>query len=120
MKFSAALITFALALSGTQAAPSVDIEQRQTPIAYVRLYQGGGCQGPWVEDTVYIQDGSGDCIVNNLAVSFQSVLVVTNELTLPLRLYTTDNCTPGNFITYTAGETGCQTQSAFGSARVGN
>ncbi|KAF2788044.1 hypothetical protein K505DRAFT_379181 [Melanomma pulvis-pyrius CBS 109.77] len=114
MQFTASLLALALAFTGTQAAA---LEERQAVgVVFAQFFAGTGCEGNFVEDTAFVQDGTGACVPNTITTPFQSIRVITNTATRTLHLYSRSNCTvnagpglpAGNVITYAPGETGCK------------
>ena len=79
MHFAAGILTLALAAAGVSAAPNPELQARQPGVVYVRFYAEGGCQGDWIEDTVYFDDGSSLCDPETLSIQYASWAVVRNE-----------------------------------------
>jgi hypothetical protein len=136
MQFTTTLLTLALAAAGVSAAPSanagLDTRQTTTPgVVYVQFFNGNGCQGSFVEDDVFFDDGTGVCRVEPFTGTYGSFRIVTNGATRPCKyqmidlcgmsmltqrtvtLYTRTDCTTtagGNSVTVNAGTTGCFSQ----------
>ncbi|KAF2739575.1 hypothetical protein EJ04DRAFT_508841 [Polyplosphaeria fusca] len=120
MYFTTALTALALALAtSVHAAPGSPIAERQaTPTIYVRFYNGGGCQGDWQEDTVFVQDGSGACVPNTITQKYGSFRVEGNTATKTLNVFTRSDCTTqsgGNTLPIAPGFIGCKSQQVGSS-----
>ncbi|KAK8069178.1 hypothetical protein PG994_005794 [Apiospora phragmitis] len=111
MQFTTSLIPLlAAAASSVMAAPAeAGLAARQeTPRIYAKFYSGNGCDGTWVEDTVWLQGAGGQCIVNNIPFEYASTLVQQNYATRTLRAYASPNCNEtGNHFDVPAGVTDC-------------
>lgn len=80
MHFSTVVPYFLLALSAS-AIPGTPVQERQaTPTVYARFFNNGGCQEPWVEDTVFAQN-TNDCISLGITTPFGSTNFTGNTLT---------------------------------------
>lgn len=89
MQFTTGLVTLALAIAGASAAPNAAIEERQTPgLVYVKFYGKGGCQGDFIEDTVYFDDGTGVCKIETFQGPYLSWAVESNEALRPRKFLT--------------------------------
>ncbi|KAH8201003.1 hypothetical protein TruAng_004862 [Truncatella angustata] len=109
MQFSSIISLFAAAAASVQALPS---EKRQDAARiYARFYSGSGCDGTWVEDTVWLQEPAGTCLDVNIPFGYNSTLFADNLATRTLRVYNTDNCNEsGNFYDVPAGNENCYAQ----------
>jgi hypothetical protein len=113
MQFTTGLLSLALAAIGVSAAPNSAIEARQAGVVYVRFYPQGGCQGPWLEDTVYFDDASGTCRTETFQGAYASWRIERNEAIRDLTLFTNTDCSitnGGNVITVPAGVSDCFTE----------
>ncbi|KAF2111076.1 hypothetical protein BDV96DRAFT_690501 [Lophiotrema nucula] len=110
MQFTTTLA--ALFIASAAALPGTPVQERQaTPTAYLRFFNGGGCQGNWVEDFVFPQN-TNDCIPVDFTTPYGS-FNVTSTTTRQLRLYNSVNCDEsGQYITLPAGPSanGCYSQ----------
>ncbi|KAK8052747.1 hypothetical protein PG996_012048 [Apiospora saccharicola] len=86
-----------------------DLAARQeTPRIYAKFYSGNGCDGTWVEDTVWVQGTGGQCIVNSIPFKYASTMIQQNYATRTLRAYASPNCDEtGNYYDVPAGVTNC-------------
>jgi hypothetical protein len=90
MQFTTTLLTLALAAAGVSAAPSANagLDTRQTTspvpgVVYVQFFNGNGCQGSYIEDDVFFDDGTGVCRVEPFTGTYGSFRIVTNGATRP-------------------------------------
>ncbi|ORY04692.1 hypothetical protein BCR34DRAFT_617416 [Clohesyomyces aquaticus] len=109
-----------LAAAGVKAAPGTPVQERQaTPTVYAQFFNGGGCQGPWLDDTVFAQN-TNDCVNNTISANYGSTFFSGNTLTRTLRLYELSGCpvNQGRFFDLVPGQqgTGCFAQH-IGSAK---
>jgi hypothetical protein len=111
MQFATGLLAFALAAAGVSAAPSIN--ERQAGVVYVRFYPQANCEGDWLEDTVYFDDGTGVCKVETLGLTYASWRIERNEAERPLNVYTGSSCNT-NPISIAVGATPCN------SPRIGS
>lgn len=83
MHFTTSLVSLLCAASIAAAAPAqADLIARQeTPRIYAMFYSGNGCDGTWVEDTVWLQGTGGQCIANNIPFKYASTLIQQNYAT---------------------------------------
>ncbi|KAK8131423.1 hypothetical protein PG984_007861 [Apiospora sp. TS-2023a] len=83
MRFTTSLISLLCAASSVVAAPALaDLTVRQeTPRIYAKFYSDNGCDGTWVEDTVWLQGTGGKCIVNKIPFKYASTMVQQNYAT---------------------------------------
>ncbi|KAF2015761.1 hypothetical protein BU24DRAFT_184893 [Aaosphaeria arxii CBS 175.79] len=91
MQFSTAIAALVLAAVGTQAAPV--IEERQVNTIYARYFGGGGCQGPWLEDYVFVEgDNPTACVNNNLNLQYGSIFYDPHTTVRTLRVFNSPDC----------------------------
>ncbi|KEY68892.1 hypothetical protein S7711_03825 [Stachybotrys chartarum IBT 7711] len=81
MKLMTNLLALALATAGISAAPYPGVKNRQAGVVYVRFYAQSGCQGDWIEDTVYFDEGTGACHAESLSIPYASWSVEQNDAT---------------------------------------
>ncbi|KAF2831712.1 hypothetical protein CC86DRAFT_378500 [Ophiobolus disseminans] len=106
MQLSNIIALFAAAVAtGVQAAPNAALTERQALISYIRFYGGGGCQEPWIEDTVLQQ--SDTCQPQTFTGPYGSFAVQSNSFTKTIRIYTAAACGTGNYIDIKPGQLGC-------------
>ncbi|KAI0134046.1 hypothetical protein BJ170DRAFT_678961 [Xylariales sp. AK1849] len=113
MQFTTSIVSLLLAAAASvQAAPGTTLGARQeTPRIYAKFFSDSGCDGTWVEDTVWLQDPAGTCIDVNIPEAFNSTLIQDNYATRTLRAYASDNCNEsGNHFDVAPGQTGCFAQ----------
>jgi hypothetical protein len=90
MQFTTTLLTLALAAAGVSAAPNpaAGLAVRQVPnLVYVRFYQGGGCQEPWIEDGVFYDDGTGTCLAQPFSGTYGSFQIISNDATRSCKFF---------------------------------
>ncbi|KAK7975703.1 hypothetical protein PG990_007523 [Apiospora arundinis] len=111
MQFTTSIISLLAAASSVMAAPSSQgdlVARQETPRIYAKFWSGNGCDGTWVEDTVWLQGAGGQCIVNNIPFKYASTSIEQNFATRTLRAYASPNCNEtGNHYDVPAGKTGC-------------
>ncbi|KAF1844492.1 uncharacterized protein K460DRAFT_365456 [Cucurbitaria berberidis CBS 394.84] len=88
------LITLAAAAAAffatapTVGATPLDLEARQgAPRIRATFYNNGGCQEPWAEDTVFLQDVPVGVCQDVTVGPFQSTFFNESSLTRTLRFY---------------------------------
>lgn len=81
MKLLSNLIALEFATAAISVAPHPGVKNRQAGVVYVRFYAQSGCQGNWIEDTVYFDDGTDACQVETLSIPYASWRVEQNDAT---------------------------------------
>jgi hypothetical protein len=80
MQLTALLALASGLLASASALPSTLSSRQTVPfIGYIRFYGGGGCQEPWLEDTVFQQQDK--CLSNEYTGPYGSFEVRTNGYT---------------------------------------
>jgi hypothetical protein len=75
-----------MASAAVTAAPS-PLDARQSRTTYVRLYNNGGCQEPWVEDVVFNQGAGTGCVNTGIAIPHQSANFIDSTTTCKRKAY---------------------------------
>lgn len=82
MQFTTSIISLFLAAASVTALPRSSLTDRQNgERIYAKFFNDTGCAETWVEDTVWLQDTTGDCIDVNIPFAYQSVQVADNLAT---------------------------------------
>ncbi|KAF2868770.1 hypothetical protein BDV95DRAFT_609678 [Massariosphaeria phaeospora] len=119
MQFTTVLASLVLAATSVHALPGSPVQERQaTPTIYARFYPDTGCNGQWVDDTVYVEStGTNACVNNTITASIKSTFFSGNIATRTLRVYSQPGCpATGNYFDLPAGTNNCYAQTV-GSAR---
>ena len=88
MHFTAGIATLMLAVIGTSAAPTSNIENRDVGILVANFYSEADCKGDWLENNVYVDRGQDTCAADTTKTwkPYVSFKLIGNTAKRPCRL----------------------------------
>lgn len=88
MHFTVGIATLMLAVTGTSAIPTSNIESRDVGIIVANFYSGADCTGDWLENNVYVDRGQDTCYADTTKTwkPYVSFELVGNSAKRPCRL----------------------------------
>ena len=112
MHFTVGIATLMLAVTGTSAIPTSNIESRDVGIIVANFYSGADCTGDWLENNVYVDRGQDTCYADNTKTwkPYVSFELVGNSAKRPFQVSSKLGCTAeddGSVLSIPGGETRC-------------